>query len=134
MTKQDVLRAVRKSKATDGKKVRIENWVIWVEKTLNRYHPGPAWWWLIYAHRDHEQYKIGGWVYATEAARIIIRENNAAKKKMILTKSGYCHCETCAECFLTPDNEYDKEEVAEVLYGDDCMGLTCDNCGKKSDE
>jgi len=55
-------------------------------------------------------------------------------KKAIYTESGYCYCEKCAECFLNSDNEYDKEEVIEVLCGDDCIGATCDNCGKKIEE
>ena len=75
MTRQDILQAVRESKACDGKKIRVENWVIWTEKTLNLHHPGPAWWWLIYAHRDGAPHKIGGWNYATEATRIILKEN-----------------------------------------------------------
>lgn len=79
----------------------------------------------------------GGTRFVTEEAykkfrqAAIERVKKSLAQKRILTKSGYCYCEECAECFLNSDNKYDEEEVAEVLYGDDCMGLICNNCGKK---
>ena len=74
ITRIQIKEAFTKSKESH-KKIRIDDWLFWAEKTYQgrNAHPGYAWKWHYYAKEDSEQYQVGGWDSIVWACQVLIR-------------------------------------------------------------
>lgn len=73
-TKQQFLAGFRELKSAPT--ARVGAWTLRREKIYSR-GVGPAWYWYYYAHKDGEQFEIGGWSsFHTAASRLAFKERS----------------------------------------------------------